>query len=144
MPVIGQLMGLLVLALILAVDGHLIILGALSRSLELMPLGGLLDFEGGFRAAAGLGGHLFVLGLRFAAPVVAAMMIANAALGVIAKTVPQLNVLMVAFPVFIAIGLFVLAATLSMVATFFTGWPDAYLDLVSGVLERLALAPGAP
>lgn len=142
MPVIGQLLGLFVLALILAAGGHLVILGSLARSLELLPVGAPLNYEGGFLAAVSMMGRMFVLGLRFAAPVVAAMMIGNATMGIVARTVPQLNVLMVAFPVQIAIGLFVLAAALPMIATFFTGWPDGYVDLVSNVLEQLSLPRG--
>ncbi len=142
MPVIGQFLGLFVLAMILAVGGHVVILGALSRSLELMPVGGVLDYRAGFLEAMTFGTHMFLLGLRFAAPVVAAMMIGNAAMGIVARTVPQLNVLMVAFPVQIAIGLFMLAATLPVMATFFSGWNDGYVDLVSGVLERLAGSGG--
>ncbi len=142
MPVVGQLLGLFVLALILAIGGHLVMLGALSRSFELLPAGARLDFASGLVGAVGMGTHLFLLGLRFAAPVVAAMMIGNAAMGITARAVPQLNILMVAFPVQIAIGLLVLTVTLPIIATFMSGWNEGYVDVVSGVLERLAFAGG--
>ena len=97
----------------------------------------------GILASVGTLGSQFVLGLRFAAPVVAAMMIGNAALGVTAKTVPQLNVLMMAFPLQIAIGLLTLALSLSLIAAFFGDWPEHFAELVSGVVERFVPAGGS-
>ena len=91
-----------------------------------------------------LGGHLLWLGLQFAAPVVAAVMVGNVGLGIMARTVPQLNVLMVAFPLQIGIGLFVLAAALPMIATAFVGWGDQYSELTGDLLDGLANANGGP
>ena len=135
LPVLGQLLGLFATMLILSTGGHLAILSALRDSLDVVPLGGPVDARQGALAVVGLGATLLSLGLRFAAPVVAAMMMSNAALGVLARTVPQLNVLMVAFPVQIGVGLFVLAATLPLVATAFGAWPDRYGSLVSQLLR---------
>ena len=92
-------------------------------------MGSPLNLEEGVPATITLLGTQFVLGLRFAAPVVAAMMIGNASLGVMAKTVPQLNVLMMAFPLQIAIGLFTLGLSLPLIAGFFGEWPDHYTGL---------------
>jgi flagellar biosynthetic protein FliR len=142
MPVLGQLMGLFVLAMIVSVGGHVVILEALVASLHAVPVGSGFDAAGYLGGAVGLGSLLFLLGLRFAAPVVAAMMIGNAALGVLARTVPQLNVLMVAFPLQIAIGLFTLSVSLPLVATFFSSWPVTYVDVVSELLQGLAPAGG--
>lgn len=139
MPVLGQFLGLFVVALLLAVGGHLIILQALAASLQFLPPGQVLDFEGGPTALAQIGGAQFVLGLRFAAPVVAAMMIGNAALGAMAKTVPQLNILMMAFPLQIGIGLVTLGLTLPLIATYFGSWPDSFQNLVGGILDNYSI-----
>jgi flagellar biosynthetic protein FliR len=144
MPIVGQFMGLFVMALLLASGGHMALLDVLSRSLTAFPPGSAVDLEGGLTASVGMVGHQFVLGLRFAAPVVAAMMIGNAILGVMAKTVPQLNVLMMAFPLQIGIGLFTLALSLTLIAGFFGNWPEQYADLISDVLGRFVPAGGGP
>ncbi len=128
MPVIGQFLGLFVTALLLASGGHLALLEVLHRSLQAFPPGGPVNLEGGVTATVALLGSQFVLGLRFAAPVVAAMMIGNAVLGVTAKTVPQLNVLMLAFPLQIGIGLVTLGLSLSLIAAFFGDWPEQYAE----------------
>ncbi|MDH5588460.1 MAG: flagellar biosynthetic protein FliR [Gemmatimonadota bacterium] len=142
LPVLGQFLGLFVLLLIVAAGGHLVILGTLHDSLTALPLGTPLRFQEGTFALVRLGSTLLWMGLRFAAPVVAAIMIGNAALGIMARTVPQLNILMVAFPVQISIGLFGLAVTLPLIATAFHRWPEQYVDITGGILERLAPGNG--
>jgi flagellar biosynthetic protein FliR len=143
MPVVGQFLGLFVLAMILGTGGHLVLLETLNLSLQAFPLGGTLNIEAGVPAAVAMLGTQLLLGLRFAAPVVAAMMIGNATLGVLAKTVPQLNVLMMAFPLQIAIGLFTLGLSLPFIAGYFSQWPDHYTELVSGVLGSFFMHQGA-
>jgi flagellar biosynthetic protein FliR len=142
MPVLGQFLGLFLLGMILATGGHLVLLETLSLSLQAFPLGAPINLEEGIPAAAEMLGTQLLLGLRFAAPVVAAMMIGNAALGVMAKTVPQLNVLMMAFPLQIAIGLFTLGLSLPLVGAYFGDWPTHYTDLVSGVLDSFFVSGG--
>jgi len=142
LPILGQFLGLFVTALILASGGHVVILAALSQSIEMLPAGAPINIDDGIKSAVGLGATLLWLGLRMAAPVVAAMMIGNATLGVLARTVPQLNVLMVAFPVQIAIGLFVLGATLPLNTKSFVGWDATYGALANGLLESLVPIEG--
>jgi flagellar biosynthetic protein FliR len=136
-PVLGNVLGLTVLAFLVALGGHVLIIESLEASLRIVPPGAPVDPAGGVRAVFQVGTLLFALGLRFAAPVVGAMVIGNAALGVVARTVPQLNVLMVAFPVQIAVGLFTLAAALPLMATYFTNWSTAYTSVLDGLLGGL-------
>ena len=63
-------------------------------------------------------------------------------MGVVVKTVPQLNVLMMAFPLQIAIGLFTLSLSLPLIAGFFGDWPDRYADMASGVLDHFVPTGG--
>jgi flagellar biosynthetic protein FliR len=143
-PVLGQFLGLFTTALILSTGGHLVILGALHRSLEILPPGAPVAVREGALAVVALGGTLLELGLRLAAPVVGAMMVGNVALGILARTVPQLNVLMVAFPVQIALGLVVLAATLPAMAALFADWPGLYGAQALELLEAMTPAGTTP
>ena len=136
-PVLGQFLGLTALVLILAADGHLVMVRALHQSFVLVPVGSTAQVQAMGIDAIRLGSSLFLLGLRFAAPVIGALMVGHVALGVLARTVPQLNVLMMAFPLQIAVGLFVLAVTLPSMASAFTVWPESYSDLVAELLGRL-------
>ena len=121
---------------LLAVDGHLVMLDALAASLRELPVGAAVDVRAGLAALVAHGSTLFVLGLRFAAPVIAAAMIGNVALAVLTRAAPQLNVFSVAFPLQIALGLAAFVSALAFVATWMVGWGGEY----AGVVERVVQA----
>jgi flagellar biosynthesis protein FliR len=139
-PVLGQFCSLFAVTLMLAVDGHLLMIDSLAASLSYLPPGAPIDAPAGLGAMVSLGSTLFLLGLRFAAPVVAVVLIANASLAVLGRAAPQLNVIQVAFPVQIGVGLLALSASVPLIATFFGGWAGEY----DGVLTRVlgSMHPG--
>ena len=48
---------------------------------------------------------MFLVGLKIAAPILVALFLSNLCLGIVARTVPQVNILMVGFPINLCIGL---------------------------------------
>jgi flagellar biosynthetic protein FliR len=48
---------------------------------------------------------MFLVGLKIAAPIMIALFLSNLCLGIVARTVPQVNILMIGFPLNIGIGL---------------------------------------
>ena len=54
---------------------------------------------------------MFVIALKIAAPIMAVMIFTNVALGVVARTVPQMNIFIVGFPLQISLGLIFLGIT---------------------------------
>ena len=142
-PVLGQLMQLFAVAVLLSVDAHLVILDALAASLRAVPVGAALEVTAGVDDLVRSAGLLFVLGLRFAGPVIAAIMLANTALGVMSRAAPALNVMSVAFPIQIGIGLLAVAATFPLVAAALAGWEPAYDRLLTTTFSALVGALGA-
>ena len=133
-PSLGQFLQLSVVALMLAADAHLVLIDAVAASTRALPVGGAMDLAGGTGAMLSMGGTLFALGLRFAAPVIAAVLLANVALAVLSRAAPALNILSLAFPVQIAVGLFALMAALPLIALLVANWATGY----DGMLSRLA------
>lgn len=125
-PVMGLFHFLIATLIFLAMDGHYWVIRALVDSFSLVPLA-TAGFSGmvlgGIVKAFG---DLFVIAMRIAAPAIAVLMLYNAALGIIAKTVPQINLLIVGFPIRIALGLIVVG--LSM--TFFQPYLAEAFDLM--------------
>jgi flagellar biosynthesis protein FliR len=132
-PALGQFLNLYAVALLLALNAHLVMLDSLAASLQRVPVGSAIDMQAGAASLVSLGSTLFSLGLRFAAPVVALVLIGNVALAVLSRAAPQLNILSLAFPVQIGLGLFAFGASLPMISLWFQGWDGAY----DGVLTRL-------
>jgi len=77
--------------------------------LRLASVGGLLDMVVAMLAAS------FVLALKLAAPVLVAMLLATVALGLLHRTLPQLNLLSIGLPVRVLVGLVLVAASLAAV-----------------------------
>ncbi|NNF12945.1 MAG: flagellar biosynthetic protein FliR [Gemmatimonadetes bacterium] len=136
--VLSQLLGLFALLLLLATGAHLVLIEALVVSYESVPPGALADLEFGVVELTSMFGLLFSTGLKFAAPIIAAVSVGYLALGILARTSPQMNMLAVAFPLQIGLGLLVLAAVLPLAATFYSAWPDH----VAGLANRFFLAVG--
>jgi flagellar biosynthetic protein FliR len=136
--VLGMFGNLFAITLLLAVDAHLVMIDAMARSFQLIPIGSGLH-AAGMLAMVRSGSLLFGLGLQFAAPVIAAVLVANTALAILTRAAPQLNVLSVAFPIQIGVGLVSLAASIPFIGAFYHGWSGVYnhtLDQVFSALTR--------
>ncbi len=142
-PVLGTFASLFAVTLLLSLDAHLVMLDAVAASLALLPIGMPLDLGAGLGTMASWGSVLFALGTRFAAPVIATVLLANVALAVLGRAAPQLNVLAVAFPIQIGLGLMVLAASIPLVGGFFAGWAAFYDGMLGQVLDALTPVGGA-
>lgn len=99
------------LVLFLQLDGHHWLLAGLHRSFELIPLGGPVYHHGVTELLVKLVGAIFTVGLRLAAPVMAAVFLTDLAFGFIARVVPQMNVFLVGIPAKLMVGLGVLSVS---------------------------------
>lgn len=108
--VLAQWQGTLALLLFLTVDGHHVLIQAVAESFRRMPAGGASLGSAGLAMTIAFAGQIFVLALKLAAPVLILVLLVNATLGALAKLIPQLNVMVVGFPINVAAGLFILAA----------------------------------
>ncbi|MBL8029352.1 MAG: flagellar biosynthetic protein FliR [Fibrobacteres bacterium] len=117
---IAQLTSIIFTLIFLLMGGHHMIIKVAARVFEIIPIGAVYYREGPIslvlmRAT----GDLFSLGFRFAAPVLVALIIVTVALGIIAKTVPQLNIFMVGMPLQIGLGFFMITVALPSMIVFF-------------------------
>lgn len=135
---LGQFTSLFAVTLLLALNAHLVMLDALAESFHRLPVGSALHLADACRLLVREATMLFVLGVRFAAPIIGVIVLANAALAVLGRAVPQLNVLSVAFPVQIGLGLLTFAAVIPFLAYVITGWGSGYHGQVERVLGVLA------
>jgi len=135
---LGQFVHLFAIALVLSLDGHLVMLDALATSAQRIPIGTPLDIAAGLRDFVRTGSTLFSLGLQFAAPIIAVVLVANVALAVLSRAAPQLQILQLAFPIQILIGIGTLVATLPFIATWFLGWEASYDGVLTRAMTALA------
>ena len=102
-PVISEMVGFLALLIFLSIDGHLIVLSTLTQSFQVLPIGTLPKSES-WANMANAAVIVFSSGLLIALPIITALLITNIALGVLGRVAPQLNLIVIGFPVTITLG----------------------------------------
>lgn len=135
-PLIGQLMGIMAMLLFLSLNGHLMVIAALVASFEQLPVGGTLDVNG-WKMLVLFGGNIFTWGLVMSLPVVAALMLVNAALAVLSRAAPQLNIYALGFTITLLVGFVVLIWSLPYVLPLFNNMLEISVQ-VMGKFARLA------
>jgi flagellar biosynthetic protein FliR len=114
--VIGQFKFILAVLLFLAVNGHRLMLEAMGESFAIIPAGQVVFNTAIGEHFVGQFGQMLVVAVKLAAPVMVALLLTSLAEGIIARTVPQINLIIVGFGVRIAFGLFVLMLSVSFFA----------------------------
>jgi len=79
-----------------------------------VPVGGAVFAPTIFEYLITLTGMVFIVAIKLAAPVIITLFIINSILGIVARTVPQMNVFIVGFPLAIGVGLAMIGLTLPM------------------------------
>jgi flagellar biosynthetic protein FliR len=120
-PVIAEFLGLLTALIFLGLNGHLLALSVLAESFTLLPVSTTPIRVTAFSSLLAWSTTLFSTGLLLALPLITALLIANIALGVLARIAQQLNLFAVGFPVTLALGFLVLMLTLPFIGAAMEG-----------------------
>jgi flagellar biosynthetic protein FliR len=104
-PLITQIYEGLFLIGLFALDGHHLVVRALCDSFARAPVGRIGVNTGLAEAVLRLFADMFAAGLTFAAPVLVVMVLVSVMIGLLARAVPQINVLEVGFTLRIAVAL---------------------------------------
>lgn len=142
-PVIGQLLGLLTALTFLALNGHLQVISLLAESFRTLPISGDVLAANGFRIVADWGSKIFAAGLLLSLPPMAALLITNLALGILARAAPQLNIFAIGFPLTLAIGMLTLALALPYFAPVLEHLFLDGLQMMMQVVSQLRAGPQA-
>lgn len=131
---IAQFHYLLGLLIFLLIDGHHWFFRALSQSFYLLPPGEFHLQEGLHQYLLDLSGKMFIIAIKMVAPVMAIMILIQIALGIIARTVPQLNILINSFPLTIGLGLVFLGLSMELLLPYLK---DLFEESGKGLVHTL-------
>jgi flagellar biosynthetic protein FliR len=131
---LGTLFGMVAVAAFLAMDGHHVLIKGLALSAQNAPPAAF-SYTQDWAALIRQSGVMFTFGLALAAPVMLALLLADLALAVLARSMPLLNVFVLSFTVKIVLGISGLAASIrlaeSLLASLF-GTTFGYWESVAG------------
>ena len=113
MPIISQFLSLMGLMVLMAIDLHHWLLLFIDKSLSTVPLGGFVMQEELFHYIIHAASNMFMVGFMIAFPIIALSWLADIIFGMLMKTMPQFNLLVIGFPIKIMVSFVVLIATFS-------------------------------
>lgn len=119
--ILGFFYSFLGLLLFVIVDGHHILIEALYRSYEFIPIAGWQASDQALNLLVHHTSAIFSLGFQIAAPMVIVMFILDFSFGMLGKTVPQFQILVIGFPLKVGFGLIGLGLSMRPIATFIIG-----------------------
>ncbi len=103
--ILANLSYLMAVILFLLLNGHHVLLTALKESFEIIPAGKIMLNRQILREIVMYAGDMFIIGIKIGAPAIAVLLFSKFIFGLITKLMPQMNIMIVGFPVQIAIGL---------------------------------------
>lgn len=118
--IVGELFYMMAIALFAILGGHRIMLATLAGSFDQIPLGGFAGFSSLVGLMLGLITVMFEVAIRVAAPLLCLVFLETVAMGFIARTVPQMNILSVGFALRIMIGFGMLIGCVAVAAAVYT------------------------
>lgn len=104
-PLFGNFLYLLALNILLITNGHHIFISSLVESYVFVPIDGLKITGTLINNIINVFTESFIIGFKIGLPIIAAVLLAEVALGILARTVPQMNVFIVGLPLRIIVGL---------------------------------------
>ncbi len=129
-PQFARLLFLLAMAVFVTLGGHRIVMAGLLDTFEAIPPGSRLVPLSLVDTFERLLTQSFALGIRASAPVVTALLLATVVLGLISRTLPQLNVLMLGFGLNAILTFGVLALTLGAAAWVFQDQIEPAMEML--------------
>ena len=129
-------LGVTVFLVMEPINGHLHVLSTLIQTFQTLPVGEATVSIASIEVLRNLIQESFILALRVAAPLLATMSLVALTMGFLGHTVPQINVLVVGFPIRALVSLLILGVTMS-------GAADAVIQSVPKAIDTLAEALAA-
>jgi flagellar biosynthetic protein FliR len=114
----------------LLLNGHHIMFLAIIDSFKLVPIGFYMMQEAMMVKFMDMGAQLFILAIKIGAPVIASLALVSVGFGLVAKFSPQMNVMIVAFPLKIVVGLVLFSFTLQIIVIFTKNYVAQFKELL--------------
>lgn len=125
-PLMGNFYYILAFLLLLSINGHHLIISALVDSYNFIPIGSFKYTGEAMNIVMGALIKSFEIGFKLSAPTVAIIFLTDMVLGIMSKTIPQMNVFMVGMPLKVFIGLIIIFISMPV----FFGAVDGIFNLI--------------
>ncbi len=115
---LGSLLEMIFIILFLSANGHHLFLLIISRSYESFPAGSMPTIPVLAEGIITAGSTMLLHGLKLAAPILAAFLLLMVVLAVLARMVPEMNILFISLPLRVGLGLLMMAIFMPFISSF--------------------------
>lgn len=119
------------------IDGHHMVLKALMESFNIIKVGNLVINSDSINIMIMAFIKYFAIGLRIAIPIMLIILITDLTLGLISRTVPQLNIMIFGLPVKILVGLLTFSLMLSIFLNMIVSTFESLPSIIQGFYKTL-------
>jgi flagellar biosynthetic protein FliR len=127
---VGLLLEMIFILIFLAANGHHLFLMVLAKSYEVFPPGVTATLPVMVEGVVKTGSTMLIAGLRLAAPILAAFLLLMVVLAVMARIVPEMNVLFISLPLRVGLGLLMI----TLILPFISGYVSIFADWMGKLL----------
>lgn len=144
--IFGNIYQWLGLILFFVINGHHIMLYSFAQSFDLIPLAGLELASLDLKVVVNIFAKSFLTAFQIAIPIIFVILMTDAVIGLISRTVPQINILMLGLPLKVLVGLaaliIILPAIGNMIVRAINGLQGQMEDFIRGFPSLLLFAAG--
>ncbi len=126
---------LIAILIFLSINAHHWFLYAMADSFQTIPPMGFRVTGTLTAQIMTLGAEMFNIAIKISAPIMVVLLLTSVALGVVSRTVPQMNIFIVAFPVKIVVGLIFVILTLPYLSAFVQEMFGGIGQNITGILQ---------
>lgn len=139
-PLMGQYFYTIALLFLLTINGHHLLIDGIFHSYQFIPLeqawlpfgdSNMIEFV--LKAFS----QMFMIAFQMSLPVVGVLFLVDVALGIMARTVPQLNIFVVGVPVKIVVGLVAIFILMSVMITMMSNIVETMLYIIRDFMDLL-------
>lgn len=138
-PITGQYFYIITILFLLSVNGHHLLLDGIYYSYEFIPIDHFIPFTETSIADFIIKSFstMFMIALQMAIPVVGSLFLVDVALGIVARTVPQLNVFVVGLPLKILVSFVVMMLYFVILMTVISRLFEYTLVMMRNLMELI-------
>ncbi|RKD27771.1 flagellar biosynthetic protein FliR [Caminicella sporogenes] len=137
MPVSANLYYTIAILIFLLTDSHHILIKALIQSFRTIPIGYRFYDLLLISKVTQLMRTSFIIGFKIAAPIIVTIFITNVLLGILSRSIPQMNVFIVGMPLKIFIGLLTIYIALPLYFKIFKNIFDILIDTIRFIIKSI-------
>ena len=139
-PILAQFYNLTAMLVFLAINAHHMFFSALVDSYTILPPLSMHISPQLIGMMMRLAANMFVVAVKVGAPLIAVMLMVSVALGMVARTVPQIHIFIVAMPMKILIGLVFLLMVSPYLTAYLIDLFSSYQVTLFDLIRLMALA----